>query len=153
MNLPYLNKNIYKCTIYKTTRIKESLWENNYNQKISVIILIPKITKIWHLSLTWFPFFGNDESMNPKRNSRGAISLQSPDSTLSEIDDATAMAQFLFKVQIQPCRKPTTQQPRPNEIPWRVRRPQLRWDSTLLRSQYFSLLLHLTENFVDKSLI
>jgi len=46
MNSPYSNKNIYKCAIYKTTRIKASLQENYENQKISVIILIPKITKI-----------------------------------------------------------------------------------------------------------
>ena len=45
MNLPYLNKNISKCTIYiKTIRFKGSLKENYYNRKISANILIPKIT-------------------------------------------------------------------------------------------------------------
>ena len=35
MNLPYLNKNINKYIIYKTTRKKKNLLENYYNQKIS----------------------------------------------------------------------------------------------------------------------
>jgi len=56
--------------------------------------------------------------MNPKRNSRGAISLQSPDSTLSEAGDATAAAKFLPRFNLVRNRQR-------NEIPRRVRRPRL----------------------------
>jgi len=41
----HLKKNINKFTIYKTTRIKWSLYENYYNRKISADILISQITK------------------------------------------------------------------------------------------------------------
>ena len=54
MNLSYLNKNTNKCTIYKTIRFKGSFIRKYYNQEISANILIPKITKMWHLSILCF---------------------------------------------------------------------------------------------------
>ena len=51
MNLSYLNNNIGKCTIYiKQLDLRVVYKKNYYNRKISANNLMPKITKIWHLS-------------------------------------------------------------------------------------------------------